>query len=475
MKEIKDTNFLENSDQEYIKKSRKKYKRIKRKFIVKTALFLFLIIFIISIILLSNIAAHSESKFAKAVKKNFIIKQISHLISADIKKLKGEENKRTNILILGMGGENHDGPLLTDTIIVLSYNYETNETSMVSIPRDMLMISGLNEYKKINYLYTYGEYSNEYNGLSYSKEIISKNIGIPIHYTVSIDFFGFKEIVDALGGINIYIENSFIDYNYPTEDHKVTTIEFEKGYQHLSGIEALQFARSRHGLVTEGSGFEASDFARSERQFKIIEAIKNKILSFSTLTNPNKVIKLFKILNKYIKTDIESWETIRFVEVLKSMKEDKIFNKVLTDAPDNLLRSTTSTIDGAFILIPKDNDYNSISSFFNGIFETEKIEKEQASIQILNGTKQNGLAGIASKKLISLGLNVIRIDNAPNQNTSTTIIYDLSKNTKPETLKIIQNNILGIRSNLLPDKLKNYLYFENIDFLIVLGKDQLQQ
>jgi len=449
------------------------YRKNRTKFIIKNVLFLFLLLFMGCILLLSNIAANSESNFAQSVKKNFLINQISHLISADTKTLKGENDGQTNLLILGMGGYGHDGALLTDTIIILSYNYETGETSLVSVPRDFLTKTGENQYQKINYLYTAGEYMENETGISYSKKIISQNIGIPIHYGIAIDFFGFEEIVDALGGVNVYIENTFTDYNYPTTDHKIMTVSFENGYRHLDGKEALEFARSRHGIVSAGNGFEASDYARSERQFKIIESIKNKIMSFSTLTNPNKVIKLFQILNEYIKTDIESWEAIRFGEILKSMDQDKIFNKVLNDAPDNLLRSATSTLDGAFILAPKNNDYGIIKSFFENIFKIDKVEKEQAVIQILNGTSYSGLAAIKSQILLNHDLNVARIGNAPNQNTTTTAIYDLSNNEKPESLQKIQEYIYGVRSNILPDELKEYIFQDNLDFLIVLGKDQL--
>ncbi len=474
MENIKDINLLDKQD-EYLKKIGQKYKKSKIKLIIKNILFLFLLSFLGTILFLSNIAASSKSSFATTVKKNFLINQISHLISADTKKLAGEKEGRTNLLILGMGGPGHDGALLTDTIIILSYNYKTQETSMVSLPRDFLVRMKGNTYRKANYIYTAGEYYQKGEGLKYTKQVLSDNLGIPIHYAINIDFFGFKEIIDALGGVDIYIENSFVDYNYPTKNHKIQTVKFKKGPAHLDGERALQFARSRHGIVISGNGFEASDFARSSRQFKVITAIKNKIMSFSTISNPNKVVKLFKILNKYISTDIEPWEALRFMDILKSMDKNKIFHKVLNDAPDNLLKSATSTIDGAFILVPKNNDYSLIRSFFKNIFKIDKINKEQASIQILNGTTRAGLASNKSRILINKGLNVIRIGNTPQQNTKTTIIYDLSNNQKPETLKKIQENILGIRSNVLPDELKDYLYQDNLDFLIVLGQDQIPQ
>lgn len=458
----------------------KKHKKSKFWLIFKNVLFLFLIAFLISIFLLSNIAAYSQTKFATTIKKNPLINQISHLISSETKKLKGEKEGRTNILLLGYGGEGHDGPLLTDTIILLSYNYETKETAIVSIPRDMVVKTDNNTYKKINNLYSIGEYSGNNQGLAYTKDIISKNIGIPVHYAVAIDFFGFEEIINALGGVDVTVDNSFVDYMYPTENHKYQTVKFEKGDQHLNGERALQFARSRHGMVTGGTGFEGSDFARSERQFKIIKAVKDKVLSFSTLSNPQKVIKLFKILQNYITTDAESWEAMRFIETLRSMNQDNIYKKVLSDAPDSLLTNTTSAYDGAFILIPRNNNYNLITSFFQNIFNTEgaakeeqKIEKEQSNIYILNGTKTTGLASTISNKLKAVGLEIQKTDNSPRQDASTTVIYDLSKNKNPETLKTIQSTILGARSTVLPDYLKDYENDKELDFLIVLGEDQL--
>lgn len=466
-----DDNDLELSD------VRRQYEKSRLMFIIKNVLFLFLIGFLSTILVLSVIASSSKSNFAKTIQKNSLIRQISSLISSDFKKLKGEQDGRTNVLILGMGGEGHDGPLLTDTIILLSYNYEKNEVYMVSIPRDMIIKTEDGMYKKINNLYSIGENIEKGTGLEYAKKNIEKNIGIPIHYGASVDFFGFKEIVDALGGVDVYIDNSFIDYQYPTENHKIQTIKFTKGAHHLDGIEALQFARSRHGIVIDGSGFEGSDYARSQRQMKIISAIKDKVLSFSTITNPEKISKLFKILNEYIKTDVETWEAIRFAELLRQIDKANIHNKIINDAPDNLLVSATSTYDGAWILIPKSGNFGLIQNFFEDLFENQNNDtgqeaQEDAIIYVLNGTNQVGLANKKAQELQLQGLTISKVENAPVQNSTSTIIYDLSGNKKPDTLKKIQNKIGGIRTSVLPKNLKDYQIDGQIDFIILLGNDQ---
>lgn len=469
-------NFTDGND---LNDARRQYEKSRLMFIIKNVLFLFLIGFLSTILLLSVIASSSKSNFAKTIQKNSLIKQISSLISSDFRKLKGESDDRTNVLILGMGGEGHDGPLLTDTIILLSYNYSKNEVFMVSIPRDLVIKTEDGMYKKINNLYSIGENIKKGYGLEYTEKNIENNIGIPIHYGVSVDFYGFKEIVDALGGVDVTIDNSFIDYQYPTENHKIQTIKFTKGPHHLSGEEALQYSRSRHGIVVDGEGFEGSDYARSQRQMKIINSVKDKVLSFSTITNPTKISKLFKILNEYIKTDVETWEAIRFVDILKQIDKNKIYNKVINDAPDNLLVSTTSTYDGAWILIPKNGNYGIVQDFFDNLFENQNTQsnvqqnnEENAIIYILNGTEQTGLANKKAGILQIQGLNIVKTENAPTQNSTSTIIYDLSKNKFPQTLKKIQEKISGIRTSVLPENLKDYLIDGKVDFIILLGNDQ---
>ena len=123
---------------------------------------------------------------------------------------------------------------------------------------------------------------------------------LDLHYYLRMDFKAFEEIINEVGGITINVDNNFIDQLYPAANNEYQTIQFNKGIQTMDGKTALIFARSRHGNNGEGS-----DFARSKRQQKIILALKEKILSFSTLTNPIKINNIRKTLEKNIRTDIE--------------------------------------------------------------------------------------------------------------------------------------------------------------------------
>ena len=121
------------------------------------------------------------------------------------------DNGRVNILLLGIGGDGHDGPNLTDTIVIVSVDKNGKDVALVNIPRD-LWVPDLNA--KINAVYAYGQDKNN-NGLEQAKQTVSKLFGLPIHYAFRIDFGGFVKAINLVGGLDINVETSFVDYRYP--------------------------------------------------------------------------------------------------------------------------------------------------------------------------------------------------------------------------------------------------------------------
>src|SRR5581483_6729335 len=225
--------------------------------------------------------------------------------------LKKSENKNINILLLGIGGAAHDGPNLSDTVIFASIDTEKNTVHLVSIPRD-LWIPELKA--KVNSAYAIGQEKRAGGGLILAKATVSKIVGQEIDYGFRIDFGGFVKAIDTVGGLDISIDNTFDDNEYPNEQKttdlcghtldeatkliateeatvvfpcRYEHIHFDAGPQHLTGDQALIFVRSRHA-----EGIEGSDFARSKRQQKVIEAFKDKLFSAQTLLNPAQIIRL---------------------------------------------------------------------------------------------------------------------------------------------------------------------------------------
>ncbi len=226
---------------------------------------------------------------------------------------------RVNILLLGIGGGKHDGPLLTDTIIYASIDPKTNKITLVSLPRDLW----IPEFQaKINTAYSTGENKQRDGGLILAKAIVEKILHQPVDYAIRVDFNGFVRAVDMVGGLDIVVERSFEDFEYPISGKEVDTcgftgedfekratasslleafpcryehISFQKGIDHMNGERALRFVRSRHAV-----GVEGTDFARSERQEKVIASFKNKIFSVGTFFNPTRILSLYDVFKDSI-------------------------------------------------------------------------------------------------------------------------------------------------------------------------------
>jgi LCP family protein required for cell wall assembly len=135
-------------------------------------------------------------------------------IQSDATVLRGEKEGRINILLLGRAGTSHSGKDLTDTIALLSIDTINHRAGLLSIPRDLYApLPGTNVFTKINSIYQYGLREN---GDSKSIEkTVSFITGVPIHYTIIVDFDGFEKIVDALGGVTIDNARDIRDIHYP--------------------------------------------------------------------------------------------------------------------------------------------------------------------------------------------------------------------------------------------------------------------
>lgn len=245
-----------------------------------------------------------------------------------------------NLLLLGIGGGRHDGPNLTDTIIFASVDPKTNKMTLVSIPRDM-WVPDLEA--KINTAYAFGEEKKKGGGIILTKAVVEKILAQPVDYTIRMDFSGFVKAIDMMGGVEVDVERSFDDFEYPISGKETDTcgyegeefekratdsailaafpcrfeqISFKKGDRHMDGETALKFVRSRHA-----KGAEGTDFARAKRQEKVIEAFKSKVFSIGTLANPGKLIGLHDLFKESIDTNIKQEEYDDFVRLAKKMEK----------------------------------------------------------------------------------------------------------------------------------------------------------
>ncbi len=287
-----------------------------------------------------------------------------------------EDQGVTNILLIGIDRRNeipysYQGPngkmvkngFLADTIIIASYNRNTNQISLLSLPRDLWVqipaYRGLpSQYAKINAAHALGDRLSEGgSGIELLTKVVEDILQIPIHYYARIDFAGFVKGIDALGGVDIEVERTFDDYMYPRAGYEEAPwnqrwehVRFEAGLQHMDGERALKYARSRHAL-----GIEGTDFARAKRQQKVIIAVKNKVLSSQTLLNPLKIKQLYELVADYLATDIQLNEIPLFLSWAKKMKDLEVKTYSLTDEGLNLLTtpSNLAPYGYAWVVIPR--------------------------------------------------------------------------------------------------------------------------
>jgi polyisoprenyl-teichoic acid--peptidoglycan teichoic acid transferase len=469
---------LNNRGPKEIKRSsasrRSPYKKIKKGKRKKISYFFIFLIIILS--LTGKILASDNNSFLSGIKNSYLLRQIVNIVAPSEKYLAGEQDDRINFLLLGMGGPGHSGPYLTDTIILASFKPSTQQAAMISIPRDMIVPVSPGQYKKINSVYTIGLH-NTGDGGEFAKQVVSETLDVPIHYFAAVDFDGFVEIVDAIGDIEVTVDQGFVDHQFPTADYKYQEVSFEAGEQDMDGITALRFARSRHGNNGEGS-----DFARSKRQQKILTAVKDKVTSFNTLINPKKITSLFSLVNQYTQTDLEPWEAVKLVHLVKGLDNQKMTVQSIDARPGGFLKAGIS-LDGAYILQPVTGDFGQIQQLAKNVFEIGQITEEKANIVIQNGTAVPGLALKAVNYLGYMGYQVLRYGNAVNQNKLSTVIYDYTDD-KPKTKKTLESLFAQKAQSNPPLEYSNSVITENwnirdenndpiqLDFLIILGEDQ---
>lgn len=296
------------------------------------------------------------------------------------------DNGRTNILFLGIGDSGHDGPNLTDSMMLISIktklddsdNVKTPPIYFISVPRDIYLDSLPG---KINSAYAIGQDQTPPTGLVMAKSVVSQVTGLPVHYAFRADFSVFRKSIDLLGGIDVTVEKPFDDYEYPIDGKETETcglstdelaareatmtaelafpcryehVHFDAGPMHMDGVTALKFVRSRHAVGDEGT-----DFARSRRQQLVLTAIRNKVLSSDTLLNPTKLLDIYNQFRADLDTDIPLSDVGAFLKLTAYYRGAEIKSIVL----DEKFFDNPPIDSRGWILLPKGGSWDEIHSY----------------------------------------------------------------------------------------------------------------
>ncbi len=385
--------------------------------------------------------------------------------------LKTDQNDQTNFLLVGIGGANHDGGNLTDTLIIANLNSKTDHVKLISIPRDLYISDKDVGNGKINRVYDSYLIQNNHNkkiAIEKFKQKISNITGVNIQYVIIVDFNGFVKIVNSLGGINVDVKKALYDPYYPLgETTKYTTVQISAGPHHFDGATALKFARSRE---------TTSDFDRSKRQQQIMVAIRTKALNLNILTNPGRLQSLYNSVASSIYTDLNVAEILEAAKIAKNINKNQIENRVITDDFTScggiLYTPPRDLYGGASVLIPIGHGYNELQKFIFNYFHTPAAAT-QDEIQILNGTRINGLADKYLNMLSRACLNTVYYGNATERNLKKSVIYYKAglKGKEPAALPIIQQIINAPAQANIPPEYLDTKKRQNSTIVVDLGKD----
>ncbi|MCO5211304.1 MAG: LCP family protein [Caldilinea sp.] len=371
-----------------------------------------------------------------------------------------------NILLLGTDERPDEyGPSRTDTMILLSVNPETGAMGMVSLPRDLWVpIPGLGITTKINTAYQLGELQDyPGGGAQLAKDTVSSFVGRPVDYFVRVNFDGFRQLIDLIGGVTIDVPYTIHDEEYPTQDYGVETFHLDAGLQLLDGETALKYARTRHG---------DDDYNRARRQQDIIRAVAQKVMSAGMIPQLlGKAPQLLMTMQNSIETDLPVPVGIELAKNLQEGGTGEMGRLVL----DNRYGEETFSSEGAWILLPDRSKVRvALESFYaplvapRGAQAIAMADPAAVRIEVLNGTSQPGAAARTAELLKEQGWQVTSIGDADRNDYAQTIVinYGVADNL----IKQVSTDL-----SLTPEQsqLRGLAAATPVDIRIVIGNDIL--
>jgi polyisoprenyl-teichoic acid--peptidoglycan teichoic acid transferase len=264
-----------------------------------------------------------------------------------------DEDGRVNILVLGVGDPGHDGEGLSDTMMILSLDTRSKRIAQISVPRDLRVNIPGHGSGKINE-------ANSIGGVPLAEQVVANTLGIPIHYYVRTDFSGLKQMVDAVGGIDVNVKQRLGDPQYPCDDnqYKSCGLDIETGVQHMDGNLALKYARCRKGTCGD-------DFGRAARQQEVLNLVRAKIVNTDLIIKPKELMAVTQALRNGVQTDMGAMQMVLFGRSWQEAQANKPVSLVLSTAEGNYLLDDAASSD----LLPVGGSFSEIQKRVQTIFD----------------------------------------------------------------------------------------------------------
>ncbi|WP_156943595.1 LCP family protein [Alkaliphilus transvaalensis] len=347
----------------------------------------------------------------------------------------GNKNERINILVMGVDAADKNASTRgrADSIMLVSMDSSGNNPAIVSIPRDTRVeIPGRRSLDKINHAHAYG-------GADLLVETVENLFEIKIHHYVRINYQAVEELVDALGGVEVDVP---INMRY-SDNADNLHINIPKGVQTLDGKNAVHFLRFRKGYANQ-------DLGRIQAQQNFVTALKDKVLSPSSIT---KIPQLIDIFYRNVNTNIPKSQMLSMGSKAAGLANEEIAKVTLSGRPQ--------TIGGVSYMIYDEADVKKIRNTY--LLDEKDIVPE---IEVLNGS---GVAGMAQKYKDLLEKDKFIVQGIGNHATSNVEESYIEYNSRFEKKAKEVAKTLGI-SDVIKLEEEN----QNIDIRVIVGRDLAQ-
>ncbi len=406
-----------------------------------------------------------------------------------------ERQERINILLLGIDKRPDEVYARTDTMILVTVDPNTKTAGMLSIPRDLwVSVPGYDE-DRINKAHFFGDrYKYPGGGPALAMKTVQYNLGVPVHYYAKIDFNGFRDIVDTIGGIDIYIPETIDDPTFPDSNYGYDPFYIEAGQHTLDGHDAMRYARTR---ATAGA-----DFSRAKRQQQVLLAMRDKALRVGIIP---KIPELWSTMADTIETDLDLGVIVELAQLADEIDTDNIQNEVIDHnltvdyiVPDTkaqvllpLREKIKAVVDVMFAESepegPTPEEIEAVRAAQEAAETQAQTEakaqaieqeaqrqeemkafltQEDAKLVVQNGTNITNLASQTALYLKNQGFNIVQFSPADTANYphSVIVVYDEEKDFTLKVLKAVfkvdEENIRR-SPNLKSD----------VDFRVIIGSN----
>jgi polyisoprenyl-teichoic acid--peptidoglycan teichoic acid transferase len=403
---------------------------------------------------------------------DFTLSRPGEVESPNVERVEGEAlpvwtgTDPVTVLILGIDQRGQEEDFWrSDTMMLATLDPVTKRAGVLSIPRDLWVpIPGYNE-NRINTAHFLGDaYKHPGGGAALAVETVEYNLGIDnIDYHVIVNFQAFVDLVDLIGGIEIDVEKTIDDPLYPGPNYDYDPLYIEAGRHHFYGDMALKYARVRRTF--------GGDFDRARRQQQVVQAILKRVIDAKMLPQlASRAPEIWQVVESSVRLspNLRLDQIIALAHLATQVDLDTNLRFRVIDEQCTL---DAVTPDNAQVLVPLRSKIRDVR---DEVFwlkpepdQSPTVEEEKATIAVLNGSGQPGLAYATSEYLTENGFAISKYSNADRQYDTSLIILNRDKPmTALQLLSVLRLPQSAIVNGANPTA--------SHDIVVILGADYVE-